>query len=237
MKEENIFDTMGESQGVVDVVATQSAAVSPTSPEWSDYVMSHFHEAELFDGRPTVVGLRRVAELLIGRIKVSMPVREYIFAGSSRSAVSWTVQFEDGSVFGDIADCSVENTDDMFLPFALATAATRAEARSLRKALRIRGVAAEEITSKNTAELTRDKLTKPASSTGEFEGGSRATDRQVNFLEVKCRQLNIDLTKFLDNEFKAKKERLTKDTASKAIDRLNAYQNEHDQVPKDYLVS
>ena len=39
-----------------------------SSPEWSDYVLGHFEEDELWEGHPTASGLRRVTELLMGPI-------------------------------------------------------------------------------------------------------------------------------------------------------------------------
>lgn len=236
-KEEDIFESMENAQGVVDVVAVEgSTDITPLSPGWSDYVMSHFHESELFDGRPTVAGLRRVAALLVGKIILSVPVREHIFAGNGRSAVAWSVQFEDGSTFGDVADCSSENTDDMYVPFALATAATRAEGRALRKALNLRTVAAEEVTSKNTAQISRDRSTSPATSNGEVNDSSRASDRQLNYIDSKCKSLNINVDKFLEAQFKiVNKKRMSKEMASKVIDRITVYQNGIEEVPTEVL--
>ena len=58
--------------GTKDVV---QSAVNITDVEWNDYVLSNFNENEMFDGRPLCAGLRRVAELLLGRIVVSRPTQ------------------------------------------------------------------------------------------------------------------------------------------------------------------
>jgi len=58
--------------------------------------------------------------------------------------------------YSEVADSWEGNTDDMFCAFAVAIASTRAEARALRKALKIKGVAAEELTKKDTAKIVRD---------------------------------------------------------------------------------
>ena len=50
----------------------------PTDPKWNDYVLEFFEDGEMFDGRPLCAGLRRVAELLLGRIISSKPTQ--IFA-------------------------------------------------------------------------------------------------------------------------------------------------------------
>ena len=36
------------------------------SEDWHDYVMSKFHDSEMYNGNPLTVGLRRVAEQLLG---------------------------------------------------------------------------------------------------------------------------------------------------------------------------
>ena len=78
----------------------------PTDPKWNDYVLSLFEENELFDKMPLTNGLRRVAELLMGRIVFSGPSQ--VFPPQSgneigRSTVIWKIQFEDGSTFCDVA--------------------------------------------------------------------------------------------------------------------------------------
>jgi len=183
---------------VKDRIVTE--APSPTSLEWNDYVLSMFDESELFDGRPTCNGLRRVAELLLGRIVVSRSVREHVpLDGNSigRSTVVWEVVFEDGSLFSDVADSWEGNTDDAFCVFATATAATRAEGRALRKALRLRTVAAEEMTKKNTSSIVRSiSQTTNVATDGEYDDSQRMTEPQANFIDVKCKQLNLNVVEF-----------------------------------------
>ncbi len=136
--------------GTKDVIQSK---VSVTDIEWNDYVMGHFSEKELFDGRPLCAGLRRVAELLLGKIVSSKPTQVFPPSNTGeeigRATGVWEVIFEDMSVFSDVADAWEGNTDDTFCVFNTATAATRAEGRALRKALRLKTVAAEEMTTKS----------------------------------------------------------------------------------------
>lgn len=210
-----------------DVVASNTPLV--TSPEWNDYVMGLFEENELIDGRPLSAGLRRVAELLLGQIISSGPTKVFPPANGSeigRATVIWEVQFADGTRFSDVADCWEGNTDDTFCVYAVATAATRAEGRSFRKALRLRTVAAEEVTSKNTASITRSiSQTKTVETTGEYEDSDRMTDAQANFVDAKCKQLDIDGAGMFKNVFNVSvKRKITKREASLAIEKLNDYQ-------------
>lgn len=59
--------------------------------------------------------------------------------------VSYEVEFNDGTIYSDVADAHTYNVDGVFSGFPTAMAATRAEARALRKALGITLVAKEEL--------------------------------------------------------------------------------------------
>ena len=116
------------------------------SEDWHDYVMSKFHDSEMYNGNPLTVGLRRVAEQLLGDILVSRPTT--IIAsddpnGPGRATVAFEVVIDwmnSGQLrtYGDVADCWHGNSDDLFCAHPAATASTKAEGRCLRKALKVR---------------------------------------------------------------------------------------------------
>lgn len=220
---------------VKDRIVTEGP--DPTSPDWNDYVLGLFDESELYDGRPLCHGLRRVAELLMGRIVSSKPTQVFAPTGGDeigRATVVWEIIFEDGSLFSDVADCWEGNTDDAFCVFNTATAATRAEGRALRKALRIKTVAAEEMTNKNTASIVRSiSQTKAMETTeGEYNDSERMTDKQENFLDVKCGQVNVNVEKMFKEVFGLNvKRKITKGQASDAIKKVNLYQQEEESIP------
>lgn len=208
----------------------------PTSVEWNDYVLSLFDESEMYDGRPLCAGLRRVAELLLGRIVCSRPTQIFPPASGDeigRSTVVWEVVFKDGSVFSDVADCWEGNTDDAFCVFNTATAATRAEGRALRKALRLKTIAAEEITKKNTTNIVRSiSQSKNVATEGEYDDSQRMTDPQANFIDVKCKQLNLNVAEFFKDVFNVNvKRKVDKGQASAAIQKLNDYQQDKSLIP------
>lgn len=197
------------------------------SVEWSDYVMTLFHESELIDGYPTVAGLRRVAELVLGRIISSKPSMVFPIQGDGlgRATVVYEVVFdtENGSVlYSDVADSWVGNTDDDFVAFAVAVAATRAEGRALRKAIKLKKVAAEELAQKParaTEETNRDTI----------------TPNQVNFIDRKCKALNINAVLFInagERKYTSINQVLT-DTASKMIKELNRLDNDRNMIPNE----
>ncbi len=222
---------------VKDVV--QEAGPNPTSPDWNEYVLGLFEPTEMYDGRPLCHGLRRVAELLMGRIVSSRPTQ--VFAPNNngeeigRATVVWELVFEDGSLFSDVADCWEGNTDDAFCVFNTATAATRAEGRALRKALRLRTVAAEEMTKKDTAAVVRSFAKTKQVATPEYNENAPMTPAQGNFMGVlgERTDVNIELliTKVLGGDFK----KIQKEDANKAIKKLNAYQQDKGTIPAEIL--
>mgnify|MGYP001439986536 FL=1 len=213
----------------------------PTDPKWNDYVLSLFEENELFDKMPLTNGLRRVAELLMGRIVFSGPSQ--VFPPQSgneigRSTVIWKIQFEDGSTFCDVADSWEGNTDDMFCVYSTATAATRAEGRALRKALRLRVVAAEEVTKKDTAKIAQDISKKKGLdvSSSEYDSSGTMTGPQANFIDGKSKQLNVDAQKILKEVANVVNvSKTTKKQASDVIEKLNEYQQKKDTIPTDFI--
>jgi len=242
-KEENMFDTVeletpsNTDTSVVDVIDT--GAPSITDPEWNEYVMGLFTEKELYDGNPLVAGLRRVAELVIGQIVFSGPTQVFPPQRDDhhgRATVVFSVEFSNGMKYAEVADCWEGNTDDMFCAYATATASTRAEGRALRKALRIRAVAAEEMTTKDTAKIVRDLSNKKDVSDGGYDDTSRISDAQYNFIDVKCRQLNVNGAVLFKDIFKADNNRkVSKKVASDIIDTLNEYQRDKDNIPEKVL--
>jgi hypothetical protein len=243
MAEDDLFEgTELESPSTEAMKATGSVdkivldGPSRTSPEWNDWVMSLFEDSEMFAERPTCAGLRRVAELVLGPVIESRPTQ--VFPPSThdeigRATVVWEVRFCTGQVFADVADCWEGNTDDAFCVFNTATAATRAESRALRKALGIKTASSEEMTSKNTASIVKELSGKKNSSTeGEYDNSGRMTDPQANFIDIKAKQLDINVTKFFKDVFKINVSRkVDKRQASDAIEKLNEYQGDKSLIP------
>jgi hypothetical protein len=221
----------------IDVI--DDGAPSVTDPSWNDYVMSKFTEKELYGGNPLVNGLRRVAELVIGPIVCSGPTQVFPPQRDDhhgRATVVFTVEFENGMKYSEVADCWEGNTDDMFCAYAIATASTRAEGRALRKALRIRAVAAEEMTKKDTAKIVRELSAKKDVSDGGYDDSSRMSDAQHNFIDVKCRQIGVNGALLFKTVFNVDNNRkISKKVASDIIDTLNDYQQDKTTIPEAIL--
>ena len=212
---------------------------SVTDPEWNDWLLEQFTSKEKFDGRPTCAGLRRVAELILGRIVSSRPTQVFPPSNSGddvgRATVVWEVVFEDGSLFSDVADSWLGNTDNTFCPFNTATAATRAEGRALRKALRLKTVAAEEMTKKDTASVVRElsKTKEIVTTEGEINGDGTMTDPQAKLIDTKANQLGINVTSLFKEVFNVNvKRKVSKADASDAIKKLQVYQKSKGSIPE-----
>ena len=227
-KEEN------EGVAVIEENANEEDRPSMFSEEWNEYVMAHFKRNELIDGNPICAGLRRVAELLLGDIIESGP--EQVFPasdsnGPGRATVVFSVTFNwmnTGSIrtFKEVADVWHGNTDDLFCAHPVATASTRAEGRALRKALKLRCLAAEELAKKDIVDIVQQAV-KQSPTSGEYEANKSISSQQVQFIDNRCNQLDIDVVKFInigENTYNDINE-VTKDSAKKMIKVLNTYQN------------
>lgn len=178
-----------------------------TDPKWSEFVLSHFSEDELDpDGRPLVAGLRRVARLLLGPILYSGPAPGLPFQAPSLltgfeklgilqpAVVGYMVEIlwcrdvqQTGpykATFVDVADVYSGNTDPDYARHASATASTKAESRCLRKALGLKGIAAEEKTVVPSIEAMLDGMITPD---------------QVNFIRVLCARNDINVEKYINS--------------------------------------
>lgn len=235
----NIFEGVGvhDVAEVKDVIDADMPSM--LSSEWHDYAMTLFDQSELIDGHPLVAGLRRVSELVLGPIVFSGPTQVFPVQRDDhhgRATVVFTVEFANGQRFAEVADSWEGNTDDTFCAYAVAIASTRAEARALRKALKIRGVAAEELTKKDTAKIVRDISNKKESSDGDYDDQSRMSDAQFNFIDIKCKQLNIDGQKLFSEIFSIdSNKKVSKKIASAVIDELNNYQRDKSTIPENIV--
>lgn len=244
--EENLFEGVGEEElqtpsntntSVKNVI--MSDAPSMLSSEWHDFAMKLFDESELVDGHPLVSGLRRVSELVLGPIVFSGPTQVFPVQRDDhhgRATVVFTVEFANGMKYAEVADSWEGNTDDTFCAYAVAIASTRAEARALRKALKIKGVAAEELTKKDTAKIVRQISSNTESSSGDYDDQSRMSDAQYNFIDIKCKQLNVDGAKLFKEIFSVdQNKKVSKKVASEIIDTLNNYQRDKSSIPESVI--
>lgn len=242
----DIFDEAAEEAEPVvieeNLQKKETNRPSMFSDEWNEYVMAHFHNNELIDGNPICAGLRRVAELLLGDIIHSGP--EQVFPATDglapdRATVVFKVVFDwmnsgQNRTFMEVADVWHGNTDDLFCAHPVATASTRAEGRALRKALKIRCLAAEELAKKDIVGIVKESVKKTPTS-GDYEPTQNISTQQVQFIDTKCKQLDVDAFAFINmgNGSYSNVGEVTKDSAKKMIKVLNNYQNNQADIPQN----
>ena len=220
-------------------------APSFASPEWNEHVMSHFRSDELIDGHPITAGLRRVAELLLGDIIESGPTEVFPSSdsnGPGRATVVYKVVIDwmnNGfhRTFSEVADVWHGNTDDLFCAHPVATASTRAEGRALRKALKIRVIAAEELAKKDIVGIVKEAVSASSPTDGEYNLDDRISPQQVVFIDKKCSQLNINASNFINigsSDYRSIND-VKRDKAKQMIKVLNDYQNGIVDIPEEIL--
>lgn len=211
-------------------------------PEWSDYIMSKFQYDELMDGNPTVDGLRRVTELVLGQIIdmkceiVQTPNKENEGRATVTCSVTVLVNWENNlhhRTASGSGDAWHKNTDMPYSKFPVAMAETRAEGRALRRLLQLRKiVAAEELSETANNE--------------EQDYSEDVTNNQISFIDVMCksvgRGLDINVEEFVKSQFPSCKtiRDLRHQQASNLIQSLSHYQQNMEQIPdavKGYITT
>ena len=206
-----------------------------TDITWPDYVMSQFKPEELLDGNPTVAGLRRVTELLLGPIIVSDATvvqapnlsNDYTATVKHSITILWsnyTDDHIDGTErhFSEVADVSPNNCDAEYARFASSTASTRAEGRALRKALKLQRVIAAE-----------EKTTVPVTD----QDNGFITETQIQFIDMLCERTNINVLKYINcGENRYSDIRLIGGaTAKKMVKFLSECQRDKSNIPSDIV--
>ena len=223
------------SEFVVDDDTVESIP-SMDSTEWADYVMGHFRLDEMDNGNPTCDGLRRVAEAVVGPIvsrEISVqqtPNKENYGTSTVVCTIQVINNIPDHILYGmtvtesDAADVNKYNTAEPYHLHPTATAATRAEARALRKILRLRKViAAEELAGESSSEDYVDA----------WRPSDPITEEQINLLDVVCQRCDIDLMQYINSGESAYATvyELSKDKATSIIQHINKIQQGKVEAP------
>lgn len=208
------------------------------SPEWSDYVMTQFAEGELIDGKPVLVGLRRVGRMLLGEVKESYGecIASDFDLNNKRcnAVVNYTLVFDEGKRVSGMAEVNPFNTDDMFLGFPVATAESRAESRAWKKALMLRGLTFDEIPKDKDV---KEQVKSIFGTDGSINNEGVITEKQKIVIERNCGLAGIDLVSFINSNKNygpySNISEVEKDVAAKMINKLTKYVNGEEEVPEN----
>lgn len=206
------------------------------SPLWTDYVLSQLLPDEKSDKCPTVEGLRRVSQVLLGPIIDSFPTN--VVCNNGETAVSYKITFlwQRPDVrygmevtFGSCGDTTDTNANHPYNKYKAAMADTRAEGRALKKALGLKRVL--------TAEEANPELQIPSK--------DAVTSGQLAAIKNLCKKRDINVAKFIEMfcleigaDVPPAIEQLTKDIAVQACQRLNDYgvdvtNSDHKLIPSE----
>lgn len=211
-----------------------SDAVTPNDLGWTDYVLELLSEDEKIKGNPTTDGLRRIFEIAMNCVVVdstSEVCQSPDPNNDQRATVvhSLTYVLKDGSpdslintrTVNGAADVYWGNCDKIFRNHPVAVAETRAEGRALRRGLKLRKVVAAEELADEVADIDGNSV-------------SKISTNQVNFIDVLCKRLNINIFKLLetldipfDNVYNIRHEE-----AVNVIRELNSHQQKADSIPE-----
>ena len=201
--EDNILDSAEEIKDKIDesLLLEDEQPPSMDSADWADYVMSKFETDELEQGNPTCDGLRRVAELLIGPIVsrrinvVQPPNKENYGTATVTCLVEVLNNIPEHILYGrtiseeDAADVNKFNTQEPYHLHATATAATRAEARALRKILRLKKVIAVEELAGESSEDFIDA----------WKPSDPVQEEQINLLDIVCQRCDVNVMEYINS--------------------------------------
>ena len=245
----DLFDALtvdvDEEKEKMEEEVTESTMPAYGSRGWNDYVMSKFESHELIDGNPICDGLRRVVDDVLGSIVSSRPTQVWPSTdvnGPGRATVVFEVVInwmDSGELrtFAEVADVWHGNTDDLFCAHPVATASTRAEGRALRKALKVKCLAAEELAKKDIVSIVRQSVNVDQGIDGEWNEEDAISVPQINFIDAKCKQLDINVTNFINagSDTYGSINEVSKQTASKILSTLNEYQTKSKNMPDKIL--
>lgn len=204
------------------------------SEGWHDYVMSQFRDGELDNGQPKCDGLRRLLTELCGDILSSeidilqCPNHNNGYIATAKCTINFVFNDKIGDEIAiqkvlrsDVADACRQDTPAPFNKHLSATAATKAEARVLRKLLGLNTIAAEEGQIINVDD--------------EFNPDETISNAQVILMDRLCKELNIDVMKFVNSGkskivYKSIAEVLHH-KALNMIEFLHTYQKDKNRIP------
>ncbi len=196
-------------------------------PGWQEYVLSFFHENELYDNKyPTLNGMRRVSQKLLGDLEYSGIVSLNASMpddNNGRAYCTYELVFSDflgkgRRVFRASADAHQYNMNDTYCIYPVAIAENRSEVRAYRKALMLSVVGAEEMKDNNVTHFESI-----LSNTGSNE---KMTSMQELIIKTRSEPLNIDTSKIL-------KDGMSKQEAANLIQLLNTYQSDTNKIPQE----
>ena len=192
-----------------------------TDYEWTDYVLSLLRDKEVFNDKPTVDGLRRVAQLLLGRIQeCSFEILQVPCEDNGMSATVKARILIDGRIYEGSTNVNEASAPNIIGSHTVALAETRAEGRALRRALNLRIITSEE--AQESIEVVPNK--------------NMISNTQIDAIKKQTEKNKINLDKLLVLLYNTKVENintLTFDQALGVFEKLSEYTSS--KIPEELI--
>ncbi len=211
--DEEILNDVQLENSVRPETVEDSDTPTMSSPDWTKYVLSKMTPDELMDGHPTVDGLRRMVDLLMGTVVIvgSDIAQTPDLNNNFHATVKVTVVLEDGTSVDGCADAGGNNCKQTYAIHPVAMAESRAESRAYRRLLRLKNIISAEET------VSQDEIIDA------FESISSA---QTKIIDKICSKMNINVEKWLaTRDIKLEEyKKLTKSAGADLCSALNTLQ-------------
>jgi hypothetical protein len=255
----DLSDVEYEDDNIMEDSSSHTEVINYGSPNWSEHVFAQFTDDELVSGNPTVGGLRRVAELVLGAIIYSGPKEIKVHYPENpqeigRASVIYEIQIAWGAdnpwmdinadlpirTFSAVAGSYLGNTDDEYAIYPEAIAETRAEGRALRKALGLKStVSHEELTEKDAMESVKISKRVFNDTAVEWSADEGLSPGQKHLIELKCKTMDINVAKFINKRHIldpdnyplsfSRLDEVPRGIAGEMVKELTKYQSENDE--------
>jgi hypothetical protein len=228
-KDEELEELEFESN-TKDDVDSPDTIHSPTDKDWNDFVLSQFTDDEKFHNNPTLNGLRRLTELLIGEIIsittniVQVPSNDNSYRASAICSIKLLCRDDIIKQFDGAGDAFEGNVNNVFSKYLISMAESRSECRCLRRALRLKNVAAEELSDTEMVVET----------TNSIDNNTNITENQINFIDILCKRLNINVQKYILSQYPNMKKinELTYQNSLDVQKQLSEFQQATESIPE-----
>jgi hypothetical protein len=187
---------------------------------WHDFVISHLDENELFDGIPRMDGLRRLVELLVGKInRVDTNVQILSTVNHPVIVVTATVELSNGSSYSAASDASFYSVAPAFRNRLTAVADNRAKAKVYREILRLGNMSTSE----------------EVSGSADLEDQEAMVPTQKSLILRKAKELNVDINKVCDKLYGRDLDNLTHSQAGSFIKDLSDWAAKRKEMPVEFF--
>jgi hypothetical protein len=195
------------------------------APAWTPFLLGQLGDDELYEGRPTWEGLRRLTELHLGRVVEAVTV---IAESPSKTngfvaacVHNLTIQTFGGDLcrYSGAADCSALNCLAPYSNYPTATAESRAKGRAYKSALQLRNV------------YTSDEIGDIGFAQPGQDGKIDKTQEQV--IDLLCCRCDIDGRKLIalsEQKYRSVRD-MSYDAAQKCVKMLNEIFAKKREVP------